>query len=396
MTLYAQHGYGKGDKLESGLGAGSLQGVILSPRNESPERMAALANSLRLTFGSSRQILFDPQFYATTIPDANDGPLPDYPYYRNGLTRRQFISQEDIHRYALETLEYQAPLELDRLISPTVLFDDFRDPWSQIALSMAQESLAVHRNISGAPPLLLSLVVDENALRSRDALNEFLDIVTAWDVLGFYLIVRRNDRSYPAPFEETVLQNFLYLVYVLSTVNGYEVVCGYTDIVGMLMLAVGAKAIGTGWFNTLRQFSLSRFERATGGRPPRARYTSDALMSSILVVPELATASVLGFGADVVSGTGYDAAMLGDPSNAPWPPESACLHHWAVLARMATRFQEGSIGDRLDALEESVQRALALYAVLQRSGVQFDPPSGSRDLALWLRVIANFRLEAGL
>jgi hypothetical protein len=287
-------------------------------------------------------------------------------------------------------------LDVDRWISPAVLFDDFRDPWSQIALTMAQESISVHRGSQPAASLLLSLVIDENALRSRDALDEFLDIVTAWDVAGFYLIVRRNDRNYPAAFDESVLLNLVYLVYVLGEVNEFEVICGYTDLVGLLLLAVGGSAIASGWFNTLRQFSLSRFQPATGGRAPRPRYTSAPLMNSVLVVPELATAYYVGRSADVLSNTRYDQVMAnGDPANATWPPETACLHHWEVLARLAQGIEGASVGARLVTMENEIRQGIARYALLQGSGVQFEASTGPRDLNLWLRVVQAFRAEIG-
>jgi len=396
VSIYSQHGYGKGTKIEAGLRDGALRGVILSPRNESPEKLSAFATGLRAEFQDGVTLLFDPQFYATIVPDARDGSLADYPYYRPGLTRRQFISQADVHEYAADTLGFQSTLDLDRWISPAVLFDDFRDPWSQIALTMAQESISVHRQTQNAAPLLLSLVLDENALRSRDSLDEFLDIITSWDVAGFYLVVRRNDRSYPAAFDDSVLLNLVYLVYVLAEVNEFEVVCGYTDLVGLLLLAVGGKAIASGWFNTLRQFSLSPFQPATGGRAPRARYTSAPLMSSVLVVPELATAYYVGRTADMLSNTRYDQAMAnGDPANALWPPETACLHHWDVLARLAEGVGGTNVGVRLATLESEIRQAIARYALLQSSGVQFEAPTGPRDLTLWLRVVQAFRSEIG-
>jgi len=396
MNIYAQHGYAKTDKIEVGLREGLLSGVILSPRDEHPDRMEAYINDLRDEFGDQVTILFDPQFYATTVLSARDRYLPEYQYYQPSLTRKRFSSASDVHQYANDTLTYQAGLGLERIISPSTLFEDFRDPWSQIAILMAEESIAAHNGLTDAPPLLLSLVMDENALRNIDALNEFLDIISILDVAGFYLIVRRNDPKYPAHFDERSLGNLIYFVYVLAEVNNFEVVCGYTDLVGLILQAVGAHATGSGWYNTLRQFSFRRFEPQTGGRPPLDRYTSGPLLNSILVVPELETIYDIGQIPLVLSDTSYGHVMdSGSPSDSPWPLSTACLHHWEVLARLSSQVtSRKSVVENLTDLEYKIQQARVVYGILEKGGVVFGSSTGPRDLVYWERAIESFRTDA--
>jgi len=398
MTVFAQHGYGKTNKIETGIMAHHISGVILSPRDESPDNLQAYIAGLRTQFSNGITILFDPQFYATTVLPVRDGHLPEYDYYQSGLTRARFIAQTDIRRYVADTLNYQANLPLDSIISPSVLFGDFQDPWSQIALSMAQEAITHHAGLPNAPPLLLSLVMDEGALRSRDALDEFLDIITVWNVAGVYLVVNRNDRNYPALFDETHLANLMYLVYVLSHVNGLAVICGYTDLVGLVMHAVGANVSCTGWYNSLRQFSLARFRLMTGGRQPRPRYASAPLLNSILIVPELAAAYSVGRIAQVLSQTAYDGVMAtGDPANAQWPPNTACLHHWEVLDRLTREVSShGSVAQNLSLLEEWIGQGIAIYRLLEQLGITFESATGSREIEVWQRAIHAFRGEAGI
>jgi hypothetical protein len=396
MYTYAQHGYGKSDKIETAIRQGSVSGVILSPRDEQPERLAQYIAALRQEFAAQVTILFDPQFYATTVTPVRDGYLPDYPYYQPGLTRGRFIAPLDIQQYVSDVIDYQLPLGLDRIISPTVFFSDFTDPWSQIALSMAQQSTVL--GAGQAQPLLLSLVFDETALRNRTALNDFLDIISVWDVEGFYLVIRRNDTTYQAFSDDLILKNLMYLTYVLAEVNDFEIVLGYSDFVGLLLHAVGAEATGTGWYNTLRQFSLARFQPATGGRPARPRYTSDALLNSILVVPELAAIYQRGRLPQVIATTAYDGTLAnGNPANAAWPPDVACLHHWEVLSRLAAEVAtQGSVAASLDRLQERIQQAVATYNLLLTAGIPFEVATGQRELDVWLRAIRSFRQEAGL
>lgn len=396
MDIYAQHGYGKSDKLELGLRQGTIKGVILSPRDEQPQRMETLISDLREEFGDSIVILFDPQFYAATVSEARDGYLPEYDYYESGLSRRSFLAAADIQKYARGALSYQARLSLTYMIAPTIVLQDFGGSWGQIALTLANESVEQHAALTTPPPLLLSLVVDESALRSRDRLTEFLDIISVWDVEGFYLVVRLNDLAYPAFIEAEVLENLIYLVYVLSAVNEFRVICGYTDLVGTILHAVGAEATASGWHNSLRQFSLARFEPARRGGAARPRYTSEPLMNSLVVIPELEAIFQNGYGAQVLSGTAYDAVMSRGPANAVsgWTTAVSCLHHWEVLNSMAKQFTStDSVGANLDMLDQAIQASELLYRRVAPSGFRFEPASGPRNLASWRRAIQSFRSE---
>ncbi len=396
MTIYAQHGYGKSDKIEAGIRGKTLSGVVLSPRDETPARMESYVADLRGEFGADLQILLDPQFYATTVLPARDGKLPDYPYYRGGLTRGNFVSPSNIALYVRETLDYQRTLGVSRLVSPTVLFDDFNDPWSQIALGMASEAQGALT--PSDPGLLLSLVFDEGALRHRKPLDDFLDLITMWDVPGFYVVVRRADVGYPAHSDETVLTNLMYLLYALGEINSFEVVTGYSDFVGLLGQAVGATATCTGWYNSLRQFSLRRFQPVSGGRAARPRYSSGPLLNSVLILPEFSSAWRLGHTASVHSGTAHDAALgSGNPGTPPWPAAVSCLHHWEVMSRLAsTVVTAGRTSRRLDALEAILNNAIASYASLEAAGVTFGTHTGSREAHAMSRAVAAFRREVGV
>lgn len=398
MAIYAQHGYGKTDKIESGLEQRSLSGVILSPRDESPDNLIGFATSLRDRFGQDLEILLDPQFYAATISGARDGHLSAYPFYEPGLTRARLTGLRDIQRHVKPPIEYQAALNLSRIISPSVLISGFDDAWSQIALAMGKESMAAHQQLNCRIPLHISLIVDEIAFRNRETLDDFLDMITGWDVSGFYLVVRRNDVSYPALYEEEVLSNLIYFVHSLSTVNRFDVICGYSDLPGLLLHAVGASVTGTGWHNSLRQFSLNRFLPATGGRQARARYTSLPLLNCILVVPEMTAVQHARQLDHILSRTSHDGAFrAGNAGNVAWSPEMACLHHWEVLARVDREIDAArTIRARVDLMERKITDATAVYASLENAGIPFEAATGPRHLRVWLKALRSFRGSVGL
>ena len=60
-------------------------------------------------------------------------------------------------------------------MSPTVIVNAFEDRWSQIALQLADSSIAYHSGLNDAAPLLVSVVLSESAFDSRSDLDAFLD-----------------------------------------------------------------------------------------------------------------------------------------------------------------------------------------------------------------------------
>jgi hypothetical protein len=396
--ILGQVGWGRGDYVEKGIDDGSLNGAVLGPRDADPSALATCAQSLQQRLKGRGRVFVDPQFYATTVTNARDGSLPDYPYYTPALTRASF-GPAQVGRYVKGVLDAQEQLEVDRWVSPTVLFYGFRDPWSQIALTMAQAAIgeAASRSRSTPKPLLLSFVIDELALRDRSALDEYLNTISTLDAHGFYIVIRRNDPNYPAAYEEDALVNLMYLTYVLSEVNDFEVVHGYTDLVGSLLLAAGADSVCTGWYSNLKQFSMSRFMQSKGGRQPRDRYTSQPLLSSLFVSPELEQVDAAGKLDQVLSSTGYDTVFKSGPLGAHWPRRTACLHHWKVLSSLnAIISRDRGVVKRISTVEGLVRASQAIYAELISDGVTFEPFTGPRDGAMWLRALARFRAEADL
>lgn len=399
--LLAQHGWGKGDLIVRGIKAGHLDGLILSPRDEAPDRIRDHVDALRAEFGTRIEILFDPQFYALTIPNHRLGCLPDY-YQQNlspGLSRADLSSPRRVQRAVTDILRLQAELGVSRLVSPTVLVSSFRDPWSQIALLLAEQSIEAASTIDDAPPLYISLVMDENALLAHDALDEFLDILTSWEnVAGFYIVMRPHDAGYPAVVQEGAIAGLIYLTHVLAVVNGYEVVGGYSDLMGTLLHAAGATSTASGWFNSLREFSLARFQPAGGGRQPRPRYTSGPLLSSMLVIPELETIQRVRRVDSVLSMNGYDDPFSTTRAGSvPWSKPTPQLHHWAVLRELASQVRTPRTArTRLAAAEQLIAQADIIFQDLRANGVGFEPASGGRHLEGWRRGLEMVRPLLGV
>jgi hypothetical protein len=395
MKLFAQQGYGKGDKLHRGLNDQSLDGVILSPRDEKEENLSSLKKELEQNYPAS-EILLDPQFYYATYIDGVSKNLDSLSYYPGKLTLSSLRSLRNINQYVTNCLLFQHKLNLHTLVSPTILIPSFTDRYAQISLNMAEESIAEAKKIG--KPLLVSLVFSESALNDSRSVDEFLNELTMLDTEGFYITVARNNTSYDQKFDEvTPLVNLLTMIYSLGEINEYKVIMGYSDIVGLLYLAVGAYGISNGWHNSLRKFTIQqRILPVSGGRLPRERYTSLPLLNSILVSELDSIAKVLkeynGNLQDYLSQTPYDHIILsGSSPSAGWSRAISHLQHWSALKQGINSIKDLEISDRLDEIEKQIDHAKALYKILQSLAIQFDSSSSGHHLDNWDTALKQFR-----
>lgn len=402
MSILAQCGYGRGGKIEQGLNDGVIHGVIMSPRDERKNRLEQAIHD----WGDSHPnalVMFDPQFYAASLNNSRDGHLSEFDYYNNNsrLGRTHF-SGTRIQGYVRECLDYQHQTfgsNAAYLISPTILFDSFRDSWSQIALNMAVESADYHSSLNSPPPLLISLVISETAFQTMDAVEEFLDALTEIDTQGFYIIIRRNSASLQNAMESAPFGRFMYFCHVLTTINEYDVIVGYSDWHSFLLKAAGVTHTATGWYQNLRQFSLARFQPSPGGRRPRKRYSSAPLLSCPLINPELQDIYLSNHLALVLSGSNYDAILQNDPAagEANWTDDVSCITHWYSLSALSQRLSALSTQSaRIQEAERLMQNALTLYSQLGSQNVYFDPTTGPDHIREWQDSLQEFRALAGL
>ena len=402
MSILAQCGYGRGNKIEQGLTDGVVHGVIMSPRDERRDR---LEPSIQDWGGSypNALVMFDPQFYAANLNNPRDGHLSEFNYYNNnnGLGRTHF-SGTRIQGYVKDCLDYQHRTfgnNVTYLLSPSILFDGFRDSWSQIALNMAVESADYHSRLSNPQPLLVSLTVSETAFQTMDAVEEFLDALTEIEVHGFYIILRRNSASVKNAMESAPFGRFMYFCHVLTTINEYDVIVGYSDWHSFLLETAGVTHTATGWYQNLRQFSLSRFQPSSGGRRPRKRYSSSPLLSCPLINPELQDIYTANLLSRVLSGSAHDTILQIGPvaGETNWSDEVSCLAHWFSLDALSRKISAQSTqAGRVKEAERLMQNALTLYAQLESKNVSFDPSTGPDHIREWQDSLKEFCALAGI
>lgn len=402
MSILAQCGFGRGEKIEKGWDEGIIQGVIMSPRDERRGRLEQTIQDWGNDYPNAL-VMFDPQFYAANLNNPRDGHLSEFDYYANnsGLGRTHF-SGTRIQGYVKDCLDYQHQTlsnNVAYLVSPTILFDGFRDSWSQIALNMAVESSDYHSTLDDPKPLLISIVVSETAFQDMDAVEEFLDALTDIQAQGFYLIIRRNSASVQNAMQSAPFGRFMYFCHVLATINEYDVIVGYSDWHSFLLDVAGVSHTTAGWFQNLRQFSPARFQPASGGRRPRKRYSSAPLLSSPLITPELQNVHLANLLPLVLSGTSHDAILQNGPSAGAvnWSDEISCLAHWFSLSSLSQQIgAQTSPAGRIQHAERMMQNALTLYARLQSQNVFFDPSTGPDHIREWQDSLKEFRSLTGI
>jgi hypothetical protein len=389
MALYAQHGHGKSDKLEEALDQKIIDGVVIAARNEKPDTLPSCIESIRNHGGL---VMVDPQFYVSTIAPPNDRYLPDYPYYKQGRTAASFVGSRRTRPLVESVLKFQSELQVDRILSPTVIIDQFDDRWTQIAFDLADASIEYAEKKLRGRDLLISFVINEKAFSVKSKVDDFLDQLTSWDVKGFYLIVSREEQTYTQRYDSGCLANLMYLNYVLGQINDYEVINGYTDLWGLLLRSAGCAGTSMGWSQNSRRFHKRAFtKRKAGGQPPKLRYTSNPLLNSILF-SELEQIAEEGKLKDVLSGTLFDEALLrnsDDLETAGWNQAKSQLHHWSSL-KLLDEACGADVKVNIKGAKRRIEKAQVLYTALENDGVAFTSESRSAHLEDWLTAIKNF------
>ena len=389
MTLLAQHGWGKSDKIVTALNKDLISGLIVSPRDETPDTAKSLIASIASEYPDSVR-LFDPLFHAGMITSANDGKLPDYGYYKPNLTGRDFIGTSRYAGYASDVLGFQYGLDVSAIISPTIELVNFGASSSQIALQLADASAEHHAGQTDDRPLLISFLINENALGSRDDLNTFLDMITLLDVSGFYVMMSRSSSRHNPLIEPDYLAGLMYMIYIMRVINQLDVYCGYSDLISLPLHAAGATATACGWSGTLRRFTFQRFKPRRGGGQPLPRYLSTPALESILI-SELDQIYEMGIIDLFISGTDYDPGFRASQTySVPWGAREAALHHWAALTSRINAIEPMTVEDALAALTDWINTSATIRKEAEVLGVQFEPRSGAH-LDMWRRAIDQFR-----
>jgi hypothetical protein len=395
MKLYAQHGYGPGDKLSAGVAAGVVDGVVFGAKDMPPVQLPGHIAALQQARAST-ELLFDPHYYACGIPRHADnrlGKLEDYPYWGNvQRNAAYFLNQRNIEADIRACVQFQSTLPLYGTIAPNILIrHGLNSREGTLASSFINLCAGISRDVQADRRVFATLALSREALIDSDELEQFVHLITSLSDPpdGFYVLLALAGPAATEVFHATVVANLLFLVSSLK-LNGFEVIVGYSDLMGPILAAAEADAGCSGWFSTLRMFSLNRFEPSSGGgKPPRPVYLSMRLFNRILV-SELDLAYTLD--PAVRNGLPTDAPYFqGGAVSEPNNKAEECLQSWEALRILQQDIGVGPREARVDRVITMLQDAHAAYEALRRQGLVFETKSSDSHLNPAIQGIRAFQ-----
>jgi len=367
MNIFAQHGFGPKDKLQRGLAERCIAGVVFSPRYLTPEGMRDQLERLR---GTDGVLLMDPEYFATSClrhPDPNLGNLEQWDHFTTAR-RAELISGKATPRIIEASLRIQADMKVDALISPNVYVPKADSIDTAIALNFVSQAKMVAEGMSDLP-VYATLAFDRDAIMHDDDFRGVLDALTGLENPpdGYYVLIgsgsSRDGGNHVRSdiFHREVIAGWMYINYVLS-INEAHVLNGYCHLLSPLLGMSGAAACASGWFSTLRCFSMNKYSREQrGGQQPVIRYVSTPLLAHIRASDYDDYRAVV---PDIASGSASDAIY---EDREPSRTEEA-IQSWEALNALCSEACSGDIEGDIARFRTHIDSAIELWTELQEAG----------------------------
>lgn len=392
MKLYAQVGHGPGDKINIGLSENLIQGAILSLKDMSKSTMGEQIAGIRHDYPDA-DILIDPQFYVGLYADSpaiNIGNITDWNYFRHYRKGELEITQ-NVDHVLEEYFNNISTMEVTGIIAPNIyISQSFDSREAVIAKNFIRQAKQIYESVSGTLPLYTSLIICREALQDRKEFEEFINDITIINDRpdGFYLVVgSRSSDARSDIFHTDIIANWMMLNLSLS-VNGFQVINGYSDILTPFLGAAGGMAGATGWWSNLRTFSLDRFFPAGGGRLPVVRYLSKLLLNRITFAEKDAINS---FVPEIVNGLAHDAEYNPEPERS-----REVLQSWEALKSLNDDLIADEIGQSFTNCLEAIRQAEDAYSQIAANGIHLDHKSNNEHILPLEEGLKKFREKAEL
>lgn len=372
MKLYAQHGHAPSDKMRLAIEKGFIDGVILSPRYLTPDLARQLIQELR-GLNPGIDVLVDPEFYATRYigtPNAQLGHLEEWLHFVPRRRNDLLVGTAGIDATIRAAYEIQGDVGCTHLIAPSIyVTNSFDSIEAAIAISFINRTMPVAHDMGIEVPVYASVAFGRDAIVDRQNYLTFLNAITAIEQApaGMYALVgagptdERVGTVRSELFVPDVIAGWMLLNYSLS-LNGLDVVNGYSDIITPLLGAARGYAGATGWWSNLQVFSMGRYIRGSrGGQLPLVRYLSKTLFNRITVNEREAFVEVV---ANIMNGLSMDAQYEGrEPSRT-----EEALQSWQAITSIINDVVRDDISESLTRLRNFTGGAREFYDELQSFG----------------------------
>jgi hypothetical protein len=396
MKLYAQHGFGPGDKIREGMKEGIIDGVIYSARYEKQGNIAKDVEEIKQYAGHA-DILLDPEIYAcfqADLPDAQLGGLTDWPFFA-AYRRSHLETTETVNRILEDTLTVLIDLPLTAIIAPNIYIPrSFNSIEAVIAKNFIRRTRSTFAHKGDKRRVFSTLAIGRDALLDQMEFESFLNDITALDDPpdGFYLLIgggmteERTDLSQSEVMHADVIANWMLLNYTLS-LNGFIVINGCSDILTPFLGGVGGYAGATGWWTNLRMFSMNRYIRSAGGRLPSVRYLSNSILNRITFSEREAIAALV---PEINNGLPHDKDYEGkEPQR-----NIEVLQTWEAIADLNKRLVTADTNENLSRLERSANLAEAAYEKISMLGIQLNVEAKREYITVLSEGIRTFKRNA--
>ena len=202
------------------------------------------------------------------------------------------------------------------------------------------------------------------------------------------------DQDIPPTLEESDVLSRWMLINRVLTQSGYEVINGYADLLAPYLGAAGATAVASGWWNTLKVFSLKKFGPSVGmARQPVPRYASAALLKSIRYT-ELE--GLRGGFPEVLNGDPTDVYYEAAEGSRPTASQDEALQNWACLRKLGEMVVPRDAEGTLAACEAALTQAEDIYARIGAEGFALRERSNKEHIEYIREELRAFRTLAEL
>lgn len=397
MKLFAQHGYGPGDKIINGFKDNIIDGVIFSARYEKMEKISGDARDITSVF-SNAEILLDPEFYACFYahqPDAKLGGLNEWPYFST-QRRSQLETSETVEKILADTFDTVVDLPLTTIIAPNIFIPrSFNSIEAVIAKNFIRKTRQLFEKTGDKRNVFATLAIDRDALIDQTEFEAFLNDITALDNPpdGFYIIVGGGITDYRTEISRSelihadVIAGWMMLNFTLS-INGFKVINGFSDILTPFLGCAGGYAGATGWWSNLRMFSMSRYiNTVSGGRLPTIRYLSNALLNRITHDERRAFVKLI---PEINNGLPRDSDYEGGEPDR----KVEVLQSWEAISHLNNENIVSDMDESLQSLENMVNRAEITYTNLAGYGLPVNREANREYMEALMESIQAFRRNA--
>lgn len=397
MKLFAQHGYGPGDKIINGFKDNSIDGVIFSARYEKMEKIPGDVKDIN-SVSSHAEILLDPEFHACFYahqPDAKLGGLNEWPYFST-QRRSQLESSETVDKILADTFDTVVNLPLTSIVAPNIFIPrSFNSIEAVIAKNFIRKTRQLFEKTGDKRQVFATLAIDRATLIDQTEFEAFLNDITALDSPpdGFYIIVGggitddRTEISRSEIIHADVIAGWMMLNYTLS-INGFKVINGFSDILTPFLGCAGGYAGATGWWSNLRMFSMSRYiNTVSGGRLPTIQYLSNALLNRITHSERRAFVKLI---PEINNGLPRDSDYEGGEPDR----KAEVLQSWEAISHLNNENIVSDMHESLQSVENMVNRAEITYTNLAGYGLPVNKEANREYMEALMESIQAFRRNA--